>query len=66
MFTVEWLKDGSPVHTEAMLGANGADVLKMALSRTKDAQEASGVEPDSLRITDHMTNQTTIEKITHA
>ena len=63
MFTVEWLKDGKPVHREAMLGSKLADVLRLAHERLPTALEASGMKPDSIRVTDHMSNQTTLETI---
>ena len=61
MFTVEWLKDGKMVHRQAVLGARIADVLKIAREPLPAELEASGVVPDAIRVTDHMTNQVTIE-----
>ena len=66
MFTVEWLKEGRPIHRESMLGAKLGDTLRLAHSLTTTAKEASGVEPDAVRVTDHMTNRTVVEKIANA
>jgi hypothetical protein len=66
MFTVEWLKDGNIVHREAMLGANISDTLKLARTRLDDVKKASGAKPDTLRITDHMTNRVATERTPYA
>jgi hypothetical protein len=65
LFTVEWLKDGKIVRREAVLGANLADVLKGARTDIAKAKEASGVAPDTIRVTDHMTNMTMLERCTN-
>ena len=66
MFTVEWLKDGNPVYREAMIGSSAEDVLRVARTLSETAKQASGTDPDTLRVTDHMTSQTTFEAIAHA
>jgi hypothetical protein len=42
------------------------DAVALARSRTAAIREVCGSEPDSLRITDHMTNRTTVEKLSDA
>jgi hypothetical protein len=63
MFTVEWLVDGVPVQEAAMLGNTVADVMIIARARTPQISAAGGNSPDTIRVVDHLRNETTVERI---
>jgi hypothetical protein len=63
MFVVEWTKDGSTVHREAMLGASLEDIMKAALEDISKVTAEHRLAPDAVRIYDAARNTTTILQI---
>ena len=63
MLTIEWLKDDKPIHRMAMLDVSMAIALDEARARATEAKAVSGIEPDSVRVTDHLINRTVIEQL---
>ena len=63
MFIVEWLKNGQPIHKQAMLGARVDDVLKAARSDVENVRKTSSTAPDAIRILDASCGKVTVQAI---
>lgn len=62
MFIVEWQRGGKTVHREPMLGANLADVLRIAVGEAAEIVAKHG-SLDTVRIQDTYRNETTIHEL---